>query len=55
MSRAFAEFYGSTIPKVNFDVGPSLAGLLPIGSNANETKRCGFSKTLLSVFLLTRS
>ena len=30
---------GSTIPEVDFDVGPSYAGLLPISSAANETRK----------------
>lgn len=36
-----AEFYvdGTTIPEVSFDVGPSWAGLLPISSDANETRK----------------
>lgn len=35
------EFYvdGATIPEVDFDVGPSWAGLLPISGNANETRK----------------
>jgi carboxypeptidase D len=28
---------GAHIPEVDFDIGPSWAGLLPISSNANET------------------
>lgn len=36
-----SEFYvdGTTIPEVNFDVGPSWSGLLPISGNANETRK----------------
>jgi carboxypeptidase D len=35
------EFYvnGATIPLVNFDVGPSWSGLIPISSAANETRK----------------
>ncbi|KAG6826321.1 hypothetical protein H0H92_000322 [Tricholoma furcatifolium] len=35
-----SEFYvdGTSIPEVDFDVGPSWAGLLPISGNANETR-----------------
>ncbi len=41
VSHMFAEFYvdGTTIPEVNFDVGPSWAGLLPISPNADETRK----------------
>lgn len=37
----FAEFLvnGKTIPEVNFDVGPSYSGLLPISGAANETRK----------------
>ncbi|KAJ7476943.1 Alpha/Beta hydrolase protein [Mycena galericulata] len=39
-----SEFYvdGATIPEVDFDVGPSWAGLLPISGNANETRKLFF-------------
>ncbi|KAJ7618473.1 alpha/beta-hydrolase [Roridomyces roridus] len=39
-----SEFFvdGATIPEVDFDVGPSWAGLLPISSNANETRKLFF-------------
>lgn len=39
-----SEFYvdGSTIPEVSFDVGPSWAGLLPISSSPNETRKLFF-------------
>jgi hypothetical protein len=30
---------GSTIPEVDWDVGPSWSGLLPISGNANETRK----------------
>lgn len=35
------EFFvdGTSIPEVSFDVGPSWAGLLPISSAANETRK----------------
>jgi carboxypeptidase D len=33
---------GTTIPEVNFDVGPSWAGLLPISGASNETRQLFF-------------
>lgn len=33
---------GTGIPDVNFDIGPSYAGLLPVSSGANETKELYF-------------
>ncbi|CAF0882636.1 unnamed protein product [Adineta ricciae] len=38
------DFYvnGSTIPEVNFDVGPSWAGLLPISNKTNESQQLFF-------------
>jgi carboxypeptidase D len=30
---------GTTIPEVDFDVGPSWSGLMPISANANETRK----------------
>lgn len=35
------EFYvdGTTIPEVDFDVGPSWSGLLPISSDPEETRK----------------
>lgn len=35
------EYYvnGATIPEVNFDVGPSWAGLIPISDEPNETRK----------------
>ncbi|KAJ6473225.1 alpha/beta-hydrolase [Mycena sanguinolenta] len=33
---------GATIPEVNFDVGPSWAGLLPISADPNETRKLFF-------------
>lgn len=37
----YPEFYvdGTTIPLVDFDIGPSWSGLLPISSAANETRQ----------------
>ena len=37
----YVEFYvdGTTIPEVDFDVGPSWAGLLPISNATNETRK----------------
>ncbi|KIK38324.1 hypothetical protein CY34DRAFT_91159 [Suillus luteus UH-Slu-Lm8-n1] len=39
-----SEFYvdGKSLPLVDFDVGPSWAGLLPISSNPNETRQLYF-------------
>ena len=36
-----AEFYvdGTTIPEVDWDVGPSWAGLLPISGDKDETRK----------------
>lgn len=36
-----SEFYvdGRSIPDVNFDVGPSWSGLIPISGAANETRK----------------
>jgi len=44
------EFYvdGKNIPEVDFDVGPSWSGLLPISANANETRKV----SILSNFLV---
>ncbi|KAG6884917.1 hypothetical protein C0993_007284 [Termitomyces sp. T159_Od127] len=38
------EFYvdGTTIPEVDWDIGPSWSGLLPISANANETRKLFF-------------
>ncbi|KAF8512401.1 alpha/beta-hydrolase [Gautieria morchelliformis] len=38
------EFFvdGTTLPEVNFDAGPSWSGLMPISSNANETRKLFF-------------
>ena len=43
-SHMLPEFYvdGASIPEVNFDVGPSWAGLIPISSAANETRKVRF-------------
>ncbi|KAI5121519.1 hypothetical protein M0805_002580 [Coniferiporia weirii] len=39
-----SEFYvdGANIPEVDFDVGPSWSGLLPISGDANETRKLFF-------------
>ncbi|KAK7023508.1 hypothetical protein VNI00_016726 [Paramarasmius palmivorus] len=39
-----SEFFvdGTTIPEVDFDIGPSWAGLLPISSDPNETRKLFF-------------
>jgi len=39
-----ADFYvnGARIPEVDFDVGPSWAGLLPISGDVNETRKLFF-------------
>jgi carboxypeptidase D len=36
---------GATIPLVDFDVGPSWSGLIPISSAANETRKVLFLET----------
>ncbi len=38
------DFYvnGTTIPDVDFDVGPSWAGLLPISNSTNESRQLFF-------------
>ncbi|KAI4183174.1 MAG: hypothetical protein LQ346_006407 [Caloplaca aetnensis] len=43
-SRPWKEFVvnGSAIPEVNFDIGESYAGLLPISSASNETRQLYF-------------
>ena len=33
---------GSALPFVDFDVGPSWAGLLPISGNTSETRQVGW-------------
>jgi hypothetical protein len=40
-SHALPEFWvnGATIPEVNFDVGPSWSGLIPISNGVNETRK----------------
>jgi carboxypeptidase D len=39
----YVEFYvdGKSIPEVDWDVGPSWSGLLPISGSANETRKVG--------------
>ena len=41
LSVILLEFWvnGNTLPLVDFDVGPSWAGLLPISNNPNETRK----------------
>jgi len=50
LSHVLLEFYvnGATIPLVNFDVGPSWSGLIPISSAANETRKVLSLETLLT-------
>jgi carboxypeptidase D len=42
-----SEFYvdGASIPEVNFDVGPSWSGLMPISDAANETRKVRLFKS----------
>jgi hypothetical protein len=40
---------GATIPDVDWDIGPSWAGLLPISGNANETREVSHSVWLCGV------
>jgi carboxypeptidase D len=39
-----SDFYvdGANLPEIDFDIGPSWAGLLPISDNANETRKLFF-------------
>ena len=45
-SHVLPDFYveGTTIPQVNFDVGPSWSGLIPISSAPNETRKVWFQR-----------
>lgn len=54
--RAYEEFYvdGTTIPDVDWDVGPSWSGLLPISSDPHETRKVSISINLRCT-LLTKS
>lgn len=40
------EFFvdGATIPEVDFDVGPSWSGLIPISSAPNETRKVNLTE-----------
>jgi len=38
---------GTTIPEVDWDVGPSWAGLLPISGDENETRKVNASRAVL--------
>jgi carboxypeptidase D len=51
-SHALPEFYvnGATLPLVNFDVGPSWSGLIPISGAANETRKVGLLGNITSNF-----
>ena len=44
------EFYvdGTTIPDVDWDIGPSWSGLLPISGAANETRKVSKGLPLIS-------
>lgn len=44
ISSITTDFYvnGTKIPEVNFDVGPSWAGLLPISDKTNESRKLFF-------------
>ena len=48
----FSEFYvnGATIPEVNFDVGPSWSGLIPISDAPNETRKVRLSVNVTGIF-----
>ena len=52
LSHAFLEFYvdGNTLPLVEFDVGPSWAGLIPISGAANETRKVRLLETSTGYF-----
>jgi hypothetical protein len=45
----YSEFFvdGNSIPEVDFDVGPSWSGLLPISGNKNETRKVRICRLLL--------
>jgi carboxypeptidase D len=47
-----SEFYvdGTTLPLVDFDVGPSWAGLIPISGAANETRKVRLLETSTGCF-----
>jgi carboxypeptidase D len=47
-----SEFYvdGTTLPLVDFDVGPSWAGLIPISGAANETRKVRLLETSTGYF-----
>ncbi|KAG5337779.1 hypothetical protein C0989_008904 [Termitomyces sp. Mn162] len=50
---AASQFYvdGTTIPEVDFDIGPSWSGLLPISSDPNETRKASTAmRSLIDVF-----
>jgi hypothetical protein len=50
LTAGWTVFYvdGNTIPDVDWDVGPSWAGLLPISANTGETKKVGQCQPTLS-------
>ncbi|KNZ76878.1 Carboxypeptidase cpdS [Termitomyces sp. J132] len=50
---AASQFYvdGTTIPEVDFDIGPSWSGLLPISSDPNETRKASTAmRSLIELF-----
>ena len=48
LTTRWVAFYvdGNTIPDVDWDIGPSWAGLLPISGNEGETRKVGQWSTL---------
>jgi carboxypeptidase D len=41
---------GATLPLVNFDVGPSWSGLIPISGAANETRKVKLLESITGNF-----
>lgn len=46
---------GSRIPEVDFDVGPSWAGLLPISGDPDETRKVRLSRRTPQLHILKES
>ena len=46
---------GTTIPDVNWDIGPSWSGLMPISSHPNETRKVNKSGVVFNVVVLTET
>lgn len=50
-----AEFFvdGTTIPDVDWDIGPSWSGLLPISGDANETRKVSRAPAMFIIYMRT--